>query len=803
MRKLLLIFAFLFFAAEIGADRCAGQSWSNILSPSRAIDWSTAGLPNPLPDGEATANPWTPPSRTQCGPTLTPSGGDDASQINGAVAGTGTGFTSCNPPYMVMLGAGTFQVNSTLRLGGSYTNGHNNVTVRGSGPMSTIVAMGSAGAIFVGAIAADAGRGDFTNTASNFTQGQTSFTIENVTGTGELTAANMNAGKTMGQIMQCNDGFTGPRPLAEASSCTGSPADTLGVYICTGNAVCAINPEPDNNMRQWQLVWIKNAVNNGNGTWTITTDPPLRMPNYTFAKGTSISWCTAQFSASGMGLEDMTIQMFESASGGNGIDVGDGTANWMKGVRMIGYNNNAMFSMQRCWRCLVANNYFFGHGNGASLGNTSLGVIFVAGMDVGTLLMNNIGDMSWFSDDGSGQGGHLGLVMGYNYARDTFTGHYQPPVAEHRNGAHYTLREGNQFGGIIDDNTHASHHFQTNFRNSIDCGDFPFQIPGQTGGGLAGGGWDRFSNNIGNIVGFVVPQTYRANKCDDYFGTGPGGEDFALNGFAVPDPSGLTQASAYRWGNYAACSTDSTSGGSFGTHCNKVSFDPAEDPTNMSTWPNAVPYQNISNPSQNLPCSFFLAGFTSTTCTPKYSGGTGLNWWKVCDSWTTFPTTCSHYTTPPFPPIGPDILIANGAPANYANDIPAAVAWKKLPIDTSFQNSYTVTGSSWSSTNGGIETLTVSALPTGEYTMGGFQLQGAPNSCFPNSTPQELLMEASTTTTVSYLLPGASGPATGACNGTMKWPDVRQFDQRVYASDPSGTTGAKPNPPTGLSATVQ
>src|ERR1017187_6182244 len=43
-----------------------GQAWSGILASSRAINWSNAGLPATLPDGETTPNPWTPPTRTQC-----------------------------------------------------------------------------------------------------------------------------------------------------------------------------------------------------------------------------------------------------------------------------------------------------------------------------------------------------------------------------------------------------------------------------------------------------------------------------------------------------------------------------------------------------------------------------------------------------------------------------------------------------------------------------------------------------------------------------------------------------------------
>ena len=169
-----------------------------------------------------------------------------------------------------------------------------------------------------------------------------------------------------------------------------------------------------------------------------------------------------------------------------------------------------------------------------------------------------------------------------------------------------------------------------------------------------------------------------------------------------------------------------------------------------------------------------------------------MNWWKVCDTWTTFPTNCAHYTTPRFPAAGPDVT-------GFANDIPATVAWKTLPIDSSLQNSYSITASSWA---GATETLTVTGLPALFSLLSGFQLSGvSTNNCFPNATPHELLMTGSTATTISYAL--ASDPGVNACTGTMLYPDIRQFDERVYASDPGGTMGAKPpNPPTGLSATI-
>src|SRR5260370_34562139 len=71
------------------------QSWSGVLDPSRAIDWSTIGA-GPIPSGG-----W-----TQCGPTIAPYSGT-ADSINNAIA-------TCGPNQYVHLGAGTFNLSSSL-----------------------------------------------------------------------------------------------------------------------------------------------------------------------------------------------------------------------------------------------------------------------------------------------------------------------------------------------------------------------------------------------------------------------------------------------------------------------------------------------------------------------------------------------------------------------------------------------------------------------------------------------------------------------------------------------------------------
>src|SRR5207249_6587087 len=89
------------------------QQWSGILDPSRAIDWSNAGIPGGIPN------------RTSICATLSP--GATSSQINNAIA-------SCPAGQVVFLNAGTYNI-----AGGINFAGHSNVTLRGAGPTQTIL----------------------------------------------------------------------------------------------------------------------------------------------------------------------------------------------------------------------------------------------------------------------------------------------------------------------------------------------------------------------------------------------------------------------------------------------------------------------------------------------------------------------------------------------------------------------------------------------------------------------------------------------------------------------------------------
>src|SRR6202171_3341857 len=91
------------------------QAWSGIIDPSRAIDWSRAGT--------------TITNRTTICATLSP--GASSSQISSAI-------TNCPANQVVFLNAGTYNLSGGINFGG-----HSNVTLRGAGPIQTVLQFSS------------------------------------------------------------------------------------------------------------------------------------------------------------------------------------------------------------------------------------------------------------------------------------------------------------------------------------------------------------------------------------------------------------------------------------------------------------------------------------------------------------------------------------------------------------------------------------------------------------------------------------------------------------------------------------
>ena len=94
----------------------AQQLWSGIISPSRATDWTQAGVVGGIPDAN-----W-----AQCGSTI-PAYSGTADTINSHIAG-------CPANTYVLLGPGTFSLSSGILM-------KSNVVLRGSGANSTFLVM--------------------------------------------------------------------------------------------------------------------------------------------------------------------------------------------------------------------------------------------------------------------------------------------------------------------------------------------------------------------------------------------------------------------------------------------------------------------------------------------------------------------------------------------------------------------------------------------------------------------------------------------------------------------------------------
>jgi Pectate lyase superfamily protein len=608
-----------------------GQAWSGILSSSRAIDWSQAGLPATLPDGETTPNPWTPPTRTQCTTSAcnTVSGGTvTAASINAALSSAPAGT-------YVLIPAGSFSMSATIQM-------VSNVTLRGSGAQATILS----GTNFTndsGVAWGVEGMGNIggeTLLTANPSKGATSVTVASTSG---LTAGHM------AMLQQCMTGTSASNAtfVTDGVTCSGTQTDPGGPWVCGGLSQCDRNGSRSeiNFNFQTQVFWVPAGGISGT---TVNFSSPIESPLWSTSNSAALAWMTGS-AVVGAGLEDLTTVGW--------IPINGTYASWVKGVRMIytdtdstlgGYNSHA----------LITNSYFVANNSSSTLNTVNLcqWENDHTGAWSDLLMLNNIWIGGYIEEDCP----ISGEVLAYNYmagvqlAGTTYSGEFTHNPA----GQVYYLREGNVAAILQDDDTWTAHNFSSWFRNWARGYD---EIVGYTNPNpVQMGCFSRFENMVGNVIG-------DPNNSDSY-------TNLIGNCLENLDTTLLSEASQLIWGNWMQCTGNSyceVSGGAF-----------AQNPTSssLSTWPASQAYANLTSPATSFPASFYM---NSMTAHP--SGGTGLSWWKTCNSWTTFPTTCASYTTPPMPPIGPDVT---GGPkmSGQVYNTPAYIAFQSLPTDPNYSN---------------------------------------------------------------------------------------------------------------------
>ena len=577
------------------------QSWSGIIDPSRAADWSNVGISGGVPSRS-----------TQCGSTISAYSGS-ASAINSAIAACGSG-------QYVHLGTGTFTLSSGITFAG-----HSNVTLRGDGPMNTILVFSSGSFCYSGNCDVLLGA------ASNVYDGSSSITPP-CGGSNASNCANWTAGYAQGttQITLSNIGSSTPVAgsllILDQANDTSDPGGVIQCDNATGG-VCAGNGGSFGRTIggvQYSQEQVVRVVSVSGSTYTIT--PGVYANNIRSSQSPGVWWNSGLLILSG--IENLTLDHSHS-SVVSGEVFYDCYQCWMKNVRSLNSGRNHIWIAQSS-EVVVRDSYIFGVQSGG--GEESYGVEAMESSD--SLIENDIFDQissPIMFDDVSG------FVVGYNLSWNNVFSNanfMQTSYPSHDAGNHMNLFEGNYFNGLDADNQHGNSPLTTVFRNWLPGNQpSPYNKTEQTqsfGVDAKARAW----NVVGNVLGTpgyhnnyeTSPNTSSSNCNTSIYALGWGSVGAGCSTPGVPEsvasPDPTVATSMLRWGNYDT------------VHAS-VQWNAAEVPTTGMTWVkgNAVPA------SHSLPISFYYNAKPS--------------WWA------------SAFTTPPFPPIGPDVTGGPG-PGGFA-----------------------------------------------------------------------------------------------------------------------------------------
>lgn len=603
-----------------GGGSCSaggGTLWLNVLDPCRGMNWSQAGIPGGLPDG----------SWTQCGSTITPTGGDDTTNIQNAV-------NACTVNHFVNVSAGTFH--STGTQFPKNTTGH--IVLRGQGANSTFInytaginCNGASAAICISSSDGTFPGGSTTTTTwtAGFSKGATQITLGSVAG--------IVVNQTILVLNQCDTGYSTP-------SCTGAATDNNGYFVCstpwTSPGVGCNVPgfSPDGNTwrpNAWQMETVMvTAINPGGcGATCVNISQPLVHPN----------WSSGQ-SPQAVLIQPVPLDGVENlALDGSGAGTTDACINgqntWMAFISGVKCSNaySRGFYFLDSFHMLIQNNYV----THAGTYGDGMGIRISWGGD--DLIQNNI-CQQWkvcFVNDGPSPGD----VIAYNYFIDQFA-QSNPGNGDfmwsgdfiHSTGDDFQLFEGNEYNGSQDDNVHGGHLNQTRFRNFYwgwescangQCDAFTAKTTSTTG--IISSFASRYGANVGNVLGTPGYSGIYLNSTP--FGSTQiyqlGGGN---NGTMPPEPPDpLVISTGMRWATYDSvtgairfCGNSGDTGWSM--NCAGTS----EIPTAAPTYPNPIPSVGDTGIGQPpLPNSFYLsakpAWFGSKTWPPIGPDRTGGN----------------------------------------------------------------------------------------------------------------------------------------------------------------------------------
>lgn len=599
-RSVLVLFPLIFLCLSLSSH---AQLWSGILAPSRAINWSQAGVNGGIPSAN-----W-----TQCGSTITAYNGS-ASTINNALA-------ACPANHYVLLGTGTFTLSSYIKWS------VNNVALRGSGPTQTklVFLNGASGNCGEGNASSICGISTNTNDSQNFVNAA-NWTAGYAQGTNTITISANTTGATKPSVGttlildQLNDGTTRAQ-------------DTGNVFNCSTASACTqANGGNGRSGRNQQQIVTVTAISAGSCPCTVTIAPALYMPNWRGVQSPGAWWANGPY-LTGWGLEDLSIDTGQAVNNGSGplaaIELFNVQNSWIKNVisdRELAPANQVP-NTQRHVRLYQAHNitirdsYFKGRA-----GFDDYGINFWESSD--NLIENNI--IQGIGTPLNHENGN-GNVFGYNFTIYNNWGNpawctpnpapcwAQGSIYGHGTHEDYILAEGNIAYGLEFENYFGQGFFVTAFRNrfyGFEGAQVNQTVP------LFVYGLNRYFNIVGNVLGTSgYHTTYQtvgggstANCIHSVYAIGLGGNCGNGDGATWPVDDTLvtntTVATLMRWGNYDTANA-------------AVRFVSGEVPSGISPYPNPVPASN------SLPASFYL------------------------------PAKPAWFGSVPWPPIGPDVAGGN------------------------------------------------------------------------------------------------------------------------------------------------
>jgi hypothetical protein len=721
MRQLVLI-----LLCMLCAQAAWGQAWVGVIDPSRAIDWSAAGVVGGIPDAG-----W-----SQCGTTIAPYGtlGSPGSPafINSAIA-------ACGANQYVLLGTGTFYLNSRIDFAGK-----SNTVIKGMGADQTVVkyttgpgtgcwGLGGGVCIMNGDIQAPA-FGNLAGTANwtaGYAKGATSITLSNTT--------NLQVGDLL--LLWQADQPTDPGTIwnCETSGALPDCSQSGGQNGPAGNS-------------QTQTVTVTGISGS-----TVTISPGLYSPIWGATFNPQAGWPT-HLPVMNDGVENLTLDgsLTTDSSGSSGALIFLAWAEncWVTGVRTINngtppYRSN-IFLYQSAHNTIQSNYAYGSNGSDLSYG------VEVGFMSNDNLVANNIMQHTSSAEMMTGGSGN---VFTYNFAVDNFyTASQSAPQWEqtdsnpaHSNGTYFQLFEGNVGAKITGDDIHGTSWMTTAFRNYWTGRDGPAKT--QNTMVVDEEAYARYYNLIGNVLGEAgFHSTYKDIPASNVDNTGCGTVGnvsiFALgwagtqacNSAIVYNDTNVAPY-LYLWGNYDTVNA-------------AVRFVSAEVPSGLGIYAQPVPSNN------KLPTSFYYASKPSW-----YTDGIGL-------------------TAIPYPAIGPDVTgIGSGG---LTNIIPAQACFKNSGGDlnyASFQGISSITES------GTTATITLSgAAPAAFVRYGSFWISGSTVPGY-NRLWQVATVSGSTITFTAYA--GLGNESSGQVFANL----VKSFNANTCY-----TGGVAPPPPSGMNA---